>query len=98
MNPLIPPGRTGKAPAEEAENPFWISYADLMTALMVLFLVVMAVALLAVTRTVSEREKREGFWPKDLSVGEAGHDIGLRSTPRPAPTCWTWWWRRRCSR
>ncbi len=41
----------------EAEKPFWISYADLMTALMVLFLVVMSVALLAVTKTVSEVTK-----------------------------------------
>jgi hypothetical protein len=32
---------------DEAEKPFWISFADLMTALMVLFLVVMGVALLA---------------------------------------------------
>ena len=31
---------------DEAEKPFWISFADLMTALMVLFLVVMGVALL----------------------------------------------------
>ncbi|HGW3093389.1 TPA: flagellar motor protein MotB, partial [Escherichia coli] len=26
--------------SDEAEKPFWISYADLMTAMMVLFLVV----------------------------------------------------------
>ena len=44
---------------DEAEKPFWISFADLMTALMVLFLVVMGVALLAVTKNVSEREKAE---------------------------------------
>ena len=46
-----------KASKEEAEKPFWISYADLMTALMVLFLVVMSVALLAVTpdQTVSRQ-------------------------------------------
>ena len=42
-----PPGR------EDAEKPFWISFADLMTALMVLFLVAMAVALLAVTKCVT---------------------------------------------
>jgi flagellar motor protein MotB len=42
---------------DEAEKPFWISYADLMTALMVLFLVVMSVALLAVTKTVSQIEQ-----------------------------------------
>lgn len=46
-------------PRDEAEKPFWISYADLMTALMVLFLVVMAVALLAVTKTVTQREREE---------------------------------------
>lgn len=43
---------------DEAEKPFWISFADLMTALMVLFLLVMSVALLAVTKTVSEAERR----------------------------------------
>ena len=32
-----------RAPRDEAEKPFWISFADLMTALMVLFLVVMGV-------------------------------------------------------
>jgi outer membrane protein OmpA-like peptidoglycan-associated protein len=47
----------------EPEKPFWISYADLMTALMVLFLVVMSVALLAVTnevtKTVTEIERQK---------------------------------------
>jgi flagellar motor protein MotB len=44
---------------EEAEKPFWISYSDLMTALMVLFLVAMAVALIAVTTEISEADKRK---------------------------------------
>jgi outer membrane protein OmpA-like peptidoglycan-associated protein len=44
---------------DDAEKPFWISFADLMTALMVLFLVVMGVALLAVTKDVTVREKQE---------------------------------------
>jgi len=48
-----------RRPRDEAERPFWISFADLMTALMVLFLVVMGVALLAVTRNVTERERQE---------------------------------------
>jgi outer membrane protein OmpA-like peptidoglycan-associated protein len=51
---------------DEAEKPFWISYADLMTALMVLFLVVMAVALLAVTKTVSQREQEEAQHRQDI--------------------------------
>jgi outer membrane protein OmpA-like peptidoglycan-associated protein len=37
-----------KVGKDEAEKPFWISFSDLMTALMVLFLVAMAVTLLAV--------------------------------------------------
>jgi outer membrane protein OmpA-like peptidoglycan-associated protein len=51
---------------DEAEKPFWISFADLMTALMVLFLVVMAVALLAVTKTVTEQEKQEQQYKQDV--------------------------------
>lgn len=46
----------------EAERPFWISYADLMTAMMMLFLVVMAATIIALTRKevkkVSEAEVR----------------------------------------
>lgn len=53
---------------DEAEKPFWISFADLMTALMVLFLVVMGVALLAVTKNVTEREKKEAEHRKDIEV------------------------------
>lgn len=43
---------------DEGEKPFWISYADLMTALMMLFLVVMAVSLFAITSR-SDRHKAE---------------------------------------
>lgn len=50
-----PSQRRGK---DEAEKPFWISYADLMTALMVLFLVVMAVALVAITGRDGEHKKK----------------------------------------
>ncbi len=46
-----PRGR-GKA-ADEAEKPFWISFSDLMSALMVLFLVALTVALMAVTHDVT---------------------------------------------
>jgi hypothetical protein len=44
---------------EEAEKPFWISFSDLMSALMVLFLVALSVALLAVTKKVSEEERED---------------------------------------
>lgn len=50
--------KTGK---DEAEKPFWISFSDLMTALMVLFLVAMAAALITVTQGLAsiEVEKRD---------------------------------------
>lgn len=44
---------------EEGEKPFWISFSDLMSALMVLFLVAMSVALLAVTKKQSDEEREE---------------------------------------
>lgn len=39
---------------DEGERPFWISYADLMTALMVLFLVVMVTSLSQVASSQAE--------------------------------------------
>lgn len=52
---------------DEAEKPFWISFADLMTALMVMFLLVMSVALLAVTKTVNEAEVRKAARERDIA-------------------------------
>jgi outer membrane protein OmpA-like peptidoglycan-associated protein len=43
-------GGEGDGGGESADKAFWISFADMMTALMVLFLMVMAVALLAITQ------------------------------------------------
>jgi outer membrane protein OmpA-like peptidoglycan-associated protein len=51
--------KVGSRSRDAAEKPFWISYADLMTALMVLFLVTMSVALLAMTKKISEQERRK---------------------------------------
>ncbi len=48
-----------KKKRDEAERPFWISFSDLMTALMVLFLVAMSVALMAITREISEAEEKK---------------------------------------
>lgn len=41
----------------EGESPFWISFSDLMSALMVLFLVVMAVTLVAITESMDAATK-----------------------------------------
>ncbi|MDP9043891.1 MAG: OmpA family protein [Pseudomonadota bacterium] len=53
---------------EEAEKPFWISFSDLMTALMVLFLVVMGVALLAVTKEAGERAQQDTRHRADIDL------------------------------
>jgi hypothetical protein len=50
---------TPRRSREEGEKPFWISFSDLMSALMVLFLVALSVALLAVTNKVSEEERED---------------------------------------
>lgn len=43
---------------DEGEKPFWISYADLMTAMMVLFLAAMAVTIALVTRIIDGGESK----------------------------------------
>ena len=43
----------------DGESPFWISFSDLMSALMVLFLVVMAVTLVAVTQSIDAATRGE---------------------------------------
>jgi flagellar motor protein MotB len=52
----------------EAEKPFWISFSDLMTALMVLFLVVMAAALLTVTQGLRHMQAQEASRVKLIST------------------------------
>jgi outer membrane protein OmpA-like peptidoglycan-associated protein len=44
---------------EVAESPFWISYSDLMTGLMVLFMVVMAAALVCITQGLQQGKSQE---------------------------------------
>lgn len=52
---------------DEGERPFWISFSDLMTALMALFLVVMSVTLLAVTKKVDQEEQRKIQREQDIA-------------------------------
>jgi outer membrane protein OmpA-like peptidoglycan-associated protein len=48
---------SGGRTKDEAEKPFWISYADLMTALMMLFLIVMCVSLMSMINAQEGPEK-----------------------------------------
>ena len=52
---------------DEGEKPFWISFADLMTAMMILFLVVMVAALSSVTQRINQAEQGEKQRNKDIS-------------------------------
>jgi len=52
----------------EAESPFWISFADQMTALMVLFLIALTVALYAVTEKVSEAEQQKAARQQEITT------------------------------
>ena len=52
------PRRSNK---DEAEKPFWISYSDLMTACMTLFLVVMAVTIVSLEKKYETKEAQERF-------------------------------------
>ena len=63
MNPMRLTKKKGK---DDGEKPFWISFSDLMTALMVMFLVVMAVALLAVTSPNDKRQQEVEEWIQQL--------------------------------
>lgn len=69
---------------DEAEKPFWISFSDLMTALMVLFLVTMAVALVSVTapavkKGVDQRERAAdiGSCFAELEVVAASYGLAV---------------------
>ncbi|MDO8349628.1 MAG: flagellar motor protein MotB [Gallionella sp.] len=65
INKFLTPGRRNK---EEGEKPFWISFADLMTALMVMFLLVMSVALLAVTNEISEADRNKATREQEIDL------------------------------
>lgn len=54
-------------PKAEGENPFWISYADLMTALMILFLIVMLASLILMTKRIAAAEQGEKARAADIS-------------------------------
>lgn len=57
-----------KRARDEAEKPFWISFADLMTALMVLFLVSVTVALFAVTQKPDEAARQQELRKHDIQT------------------------------
>lgn len=64
-------GRPSSAPVrskDEGEKPFWISFADLMTAMMVLFLVVLVASLVSLTKRINEAEAKEKNRSADIAT------------------------------
>lgn len=59
---------------DQAEKPFWISFSDLMTSLMVLFMVTMAVAFLSITTGVSKIEAEKVA--RDEAIRACMADVG----------------------
>jgi outer membrane protein OmpA-like peptidoglycan-associated protein len=51
---------------DEGEKPFWISFADLMTAMMILFLVVMVASLSSVTQRIKQSQEGETQRGEDI--------------------------------
>lgn len=68
------PGRA----RDEGEKPFWISFADLMTAMMILFLVVMVASLSSVTQRIQQVEQGEKQRGKDIA--RLCQDLKLRAS------------------
>ena len=75
-----------KRRSDEAEKPFWISYADLMTAMMVLFLVVMVASLSSVTQRIQRAEQGEKTRGQDISRLCERLELHARNVNKPL-----WW-------
>jgi len=65
----------GKRERDEAEKPFWISFSDFMTALMTLFLIVMVISLLSVTKQLREVQREE--LDRQAAIERILHDVEL---------------------
>ncbi|MBI4985623.1 MAG: hypothetical protein HZC24_09865 [Rhodocyclales bacterium] len=73
---MIGPKSAARRPArDQAEKPFWISYSDLMTALMVLFLIAMAVALMAVTQGLQRLEAEKAA--REVAIASCMADVAV---------------------
>lgn len=70
-----------KAASDEAEKPFWISYSDLMTACMTLFLVVMAVTIVSLEQEYGTKEQKHRREQIDQCFDEL-QDVAKKSFPQ----------------
>ena len=69
---------------DEAEKPFWISYSDLMTALMVLFMVAMAATLMVITHGINRIEQQKVERDETLQWCMDEIATAMKNSSRPA--------------
>lgn len=79
--------RRGGGKKAEGEKPFWISYADLMTAMMTLFLAAMAVTMVAITREVQQEKALEVVRAEQIRQLCGGLATSFRSHPHIEVDC-----------
>jgi outer membrane protein OmpA-like peptidoglycan-associated protein len=82
-----PVRRATAAAVDGDDKAFWISFADLMTALMVMFLMVMAVALLSITRATqrSSADAEHELPAAAQQPASAGQPSAEQTPDRPQP-------------
>jgi outer membrane protein OmpA-like peptidoglycan-associated protein len=72
---------------QEAERPFWISYADLMTAMMTLCLVAMAVTILAMSQELKQELSAEDTRAQQILSICSQIKAGIGSRPEIHVNC-----------
>jgi len=65
----------------EGESPFWISFSDLMTALMTLFLVVMAVTLISIQKAIPDSITQDRL--RQQAIEKLMAELKVASKPFP---------------
>lgn len=83
LSQVIKPARR----KQEAERPFWISYADLMTAMMTLCLVAMAVTILAMSQELRRELSAEDTRAQQILSICSEIKVGIRSRPNIHVNC-----------
>ena len=83
LSQVIKPSR-GK---QDAERPFWISYADLMTAMMTLCLVAMAATILAMSQELKKELTAEDVRAQDILAICNDIRLGVRNRPQITVDC-----------
>ncbi len=71
----------------EGEKPFWISYADLMTAMMTLFLAAMAVTMVAITREIQKEKAQEVIRAEEIKQICSDLEVSFATHPYVKVDC-----------